>query len=289
MGKRAIILREVSVAHFFARDQLIRSALSFRVSRTFSQVGERLLCLLQREEISLKEIVDLLICDPGMATKIINIANSAYYSRGTRIESLNQAVLNIGLKEVKKILVCMVFINDLLGTSKLNKENLLFLWGHSLFVGCASRKLCERLLIDDPEKVFTAGLFHDIGKLVFFANIDWYMETIKEAVKEKLPLSQLEVQRFGIDHREIGCILANRWKFPDSFVSVIKDHDIMPWKNGNSRVDPLIEVVCAADTFYYYREVPSVSYSYILRNELKEIEEEVEKFTDIVSPKKDGE
>ncbi|MCX7856775.1 MAG: HDOD domain-containing protein [Deltaproteobacteria bacterium] len=270
------------------RDELINSAVSLKLSPSFASVAEKLLTMIERDDVSLSEIADLIKCDLGMATKIISIANSAYYSRGNPILSLNQAILTIGLNEVKNIIVCMVFLNNILRGTKLKEDDLIFMWTHSLFVACCARLLSKRLLIDDPEKVFTVSLFHDIGKLVFFMNIDWYRENIEEAIKKKIPLIDIESERYGVSHTEIGSILAKKWKFPDIFGYVIKNHCITWDGYGDPSQVSLIGLINASNTFYYFKDIPDLPYGYILKNEHQIIEEEVEKFIELINSRKKG-
>lgn len=275
--------REDSVVQSIVREQLIKSALSLRFSHSFSSVAERLLPMMQTDSINSRDLAELLKCDPVMAARIISIANSAYYSRGTHVYSLNQAILNIGLNEVKNILICMVFVNAILKGSRLKKEDLLFMWTHSLFVASSARTLCKRFMIDDPEKVFTVSLFHDIGKIVFFMNIDWYRESIEEAIRRKIPLNTIETERYGITHNEIGYILAERWKFPDAFGFVIKNHRLTLYEGKRSSPSEILNMVNAANTFFYFRDIPDFPYGYVLKNESENIQQEVRKFIEIVN------
>lgn len=265
----------------FAKEKLLRTALTLNLSPSFSSVAEKLLPMIEREDLSPKDVAEIVQCDPGLATKLISIANSAYYSRGSTIYTIKDAILHIGLKEVKNLLACVVFLGAVGTASRIKKEDLSFIWLHSLFVAVCGKTLSRRFLIDDPEKVFTAALFHDIGKLVFFMNIDWYRENVEEAIRKKVPLCEMERERYGITHNEIGSILAKRWKFPETFLKVIRDHRMDICQNGNSPVE-ILDIVNISDTFFYSRDIPDLPYGYVLKGEEKHIEREVEKLTEIM-------
>lgn len=272
---------------FEIREFLIKSALSLKLPPSFSCVAERLLPIVEKENVNPKDIAEILQYDPGLAAKILNIANSAYYSRGAKIYSLGQAIIHIGLRETKNLLVCLLFTSTLREVPKLKRDDLLFIWTHSLFVALGAKILSRRFLIDDPEKVFTASLFHDIGKLVFFMGIDYYRENIEEAIGKRVPLREIELERYGITHNEIGYILARKWRFPESFFPVIKDHTLFLHTNGTRPSPGIMEIVNLANTFFYFRDIPDLPFGYVLKNELQKIEEEIDKFLEIMHPEND--
>ena len=86
------------------------------------------------------------------ASKIISIANSAYYSRGIEIFDLQRAMLTIGFEEVQGIVTCLMFVENILKKLKLKEQDLFALWKHSIQVACSAKMLSERLLIEDPRK-----------------------------------------------------------------------------------------------------------------------------------------
>ena len=128
---------------------------------------------------------------------------------------------------------------------KLNEEDLLSLWKHSIEVACAARILSERLLVEDPQKAFTASLLHDIGRIIFYAFSPEYKEMQNE-VKPGTDLAAMERSRFGIDHQETGYIIALKWKFPADFSRVVRNHH----KELPDNNDPLLRLVAVSDRFF---------------------------------------
>lgn len=264
------------------RQELISQAANLKIYSSFSGIRESLIELIEKDDLSPRELVQLISYDPGLSTKILSIANSPYYSRGAPVLSLDQAVLTIGLSEVKNILLCLALLNDLLKRSRMKQQDLLYLWSHSVFVAVASKLLAQRLLIDEPEKVFTISLLHDIGKLVFFTVIDWYRENINEAISNKIPIQELERERYGITHNELGVILAKKMKMPEYIVSVIELHRTGNCGTSFEGSDPVVNLVNAANRFYYFKDPKEIPYGYILSKEESLIKEQVEKFTQLV-------
>ena len=147
------------------RDNLMGKAASLKVIPTMSSIVDRLLDLLSLNvDCSFADLSDVIKYDQSISSKIISIANSAYYSRGVEIYSLHRAILIMGFDEVKKIVMCLLFMNNILKSLKLKGRDLTDLWKHSACVACAARTLSEKMLVEDPQKVFTVSLLHDIGK-----------------------------------------------------------------------------------------------------------------------------
>ena len=228
------------------RENLIDRATMLKVIPTVSNIVDKVLDVISlKEDSSVNDLNDVIKYDQSISSKIISIANSAYYSRGIEIFSLQRAMLVIGFEEVKKIVMCLIFMNDILKSLRLKRRNLVSLWKHSAYVACAARTLSERMLTEDPQKVFTISLLHDIGKAVMYMNVDNYDAMLKEAVLKAKDLAEAEREMFGVDHQEIGYTIGVKWHFPEEFLYAIRYHH----EEGTDKYDNLLRLVRAADNF----------------------------------------
>jgi len=261
------------------REDLMGKATTLKVMPTVSNVVDRVLGLISDDDSSFSELTDVVKYDQSISSKIISIANSAYYSRGVEIFSLQRAMITIGFEEVKKIVMCLLFMNDILKRLKLKGEDLVSLWKHTALVASAARALSSRMLIEDPQKVFTISLLHDIGKTVFYMSIDNYHGIIKECAAKGKALDAVERERFGIDHQEIGYALGVKWRFPEEFLYAIRYH------HGNGHVDRhdnLLRLVRAADNFDLMSNRDPGPEGFILLNEKDAIMREMQKIVDFL-------
>lgn len=227
------------------REHLISRASEIKVIPTLHTIADRVFSVLDNSNSSFNDLSDIVRYDQAITSKIISIANSAYYSRGVEIFNLQRAMLTIGFEEVRGIVTCILLMEGIMKLLKLNEEDLLSLWKHSIEVACAARILSERLLIEDPQKAFTASLLHDIGRIIFYAFSPEYKEMQKE-VKPGTDLAAMERSRFGIDHQETGYIIALKWKFPADFSRVVRNHH----KELPDNNDPLLRLVAVSDRFF---------------------------------------
>jgi putative nucleotidyltransferase with HDIG domain len=227
---------------------------------------------------SLAQLYDVVKYDQAISAKIISIANSAYYSRGTSITSLDRAMITVGLKETKRIIVCMVFLRSIMTPWKLGQDDVAALWIHSLTVAHAARTLAEKMIVDDPEEVFTISILHDIGKVIFYALSDRYRGLANEASLIAQDVCGLERDEYGIDHQEVGHHVSIAWGFPEEFSEAILTH--------HSRHDgkaSIIDIVRDADAFVCERDgsVPERETA-VLQNEKDRIMSETERIRRLV-------
>jgi putative nucleotidyltransferase with HDIG domain len=115
-----------------------------------------------------------------------------------------------------------------------------------VFVACAARVLAGRIFSEDPQKVFTIALLHDIGKVLFYITVEDYHELVKEVHSKGKLLNREERAIYGTDHEELGYILSVKWQFPEEFSQVIRYHH-----DGKvpEKFEPLLKLVRAADKF----------------------------------------
>ncbi len=261
------------------KEDLLGKATALKVIPTVSNVVDRVLSIIADSESSFNDLTDVIKYDQAISSKIISIANSAYYSRGVQVFSLQRAIITIGFEEVKKIVMCLVFMNDLLKQLKLKPRDLMDLWKHSALVACAARVLSKKMLVEDPQKVFTVALLHDIGKTVLYMSVENYYAMVEEARSKGKALEVMEKDRFGVDHQEIGYAIGVKWRFPEEFLYAIRYHH--DGKNGGNH-GSVVRLVRAADAFSVASNKDIGPEGYILLNEKDGIMREMQKIVDFL-------
>jgi putative nucleotidyltransferase with HDIG domain len=261
------------------RGTIQNRATDLKVIPTLNTIIAKVFAILSNRESSFSDLSDVIKHDPAISSKVISIANSAYYSRGIEICSLQRAMINIGFEEVKGIIMSIIFMENMLKQLKLREEDLLALWSHSVYVACASKVLSEKLLIEDPQKVYTVGLLHDIGKVVFYMESDGYGELLKQANAFGKSVLQMESENYGTDHQAAGYSISVKWKFPPEFTQVIRYHHD---DSGGARRGSLIQLVNAADKFSTAPQSVSDKEGFILLKEKDVIANEVKNIMDLL-------
>jgi len=250
-----------------------------KVIPTLNGVVEKVLQVIENSNSSFGDLSRIVQYDQAICSKIISIANSAYYSRGVEVYELQRAMLTIGFEEVRGIVTCLMFVENVLKKLKLKEQDLFTLWKHSIHVAFGAKMLSERMLIEESPKVYTISLLHDIGKIIFYLSTEQYGDLIKEALKNKKDVAEIERETFGIDHQELGYIIAIKWKFPDDFAQIIRHHH----KKQNGGVEnSLMRLVSASNDFTHSTLDPRSPEGFILEKEKGNINEEVEKIMEFL-------
>lgn len=184
------------------------------------QVAALALRVIEDPESTAQKLTDLLSKDAALAARVLKIANSAMFSRQRDITTLNQAVMVIGFKALKGIIVAATLrqLNKRFGTS----EKLI--WEHSIATAFAATLISKKLKKAYTEEIFLLGLLHSLGQIVLLAQEDTYeqfrsvINKIKELGYEYV---QAEESQFGYSHPLIGALVAKKWNFSPEICQVI--------------------------------------------------------------------
>ncbi len=172
----------------------------------------------------MSEIVRIIRNDPSMTGKILRVSNSAFYGMPRRVESLNMALVLLGMREVSSLVTSISILKSFPSNKDANFQRETF-WEHSAGTGEIARVLASKLHLRLHGIEFTAGLLHNIGKIVLH---QYYPKELNEAFKlareEMIPSIVAEQRLVGTDHAEVGSWLAEKWSLPNSIVESIRYH-----------------------------------------------------------------
>jgi len=183
----------------------------------------KILSTINTSDFSMDDLARIIMNDPGLTSKVLRMANSAFYRHQAEIGTVNQAVVMLGFTQVKCLALSASVFRSELFESKYGID-IKDMFSHFISVALGCKMLAEAADFKDTEEAFIAGLLHDIG-LVFFLHHfpNDYMEVIRNY--EKYPsLMKAEKEILGIDHAEIGRLLAEKWNFPAGLCDAIGQH-----------------------------------------------------------------
>jgi len=183
---------------------------------------------LQSAEPSITKLAAIISKDAPMTAKILQLANSALFGIRCHISSATQAVTLIGLDMIRA-LVISAHIFSQFDNKQVEELDIQQLWRHSLATACCARAIAESERSPKPvlDDCFTAGLLHDIGKLILIGSLpDKYRATVGRVVKEGVPLLQAERDSFHCTHAEVGAYLIGIWGLPHAIVEAVAWHHL---------------------------------------------------------------
>jgi putative nucleotidyltransferase with HDIG domain len=184
----------------------------------------QLVPLLNKPDIDSGRVVDLISYNQSLTANVLRVCNSAYFSRGATIGNLHQAVTHIGFRQLYDIVVSSIAAVTLARPQKGYGVESNELWDHSVTTAVAAQLVAKDLRLDEQVS-FTAGLLHDIGKIVLSLALEEASAKVShEADRNGLSPLEIEMKLLGVNHAEVGGRLLERWKLPEELVTAVRCH-----------------------------------------------------------------
>lgn len=186
----------------------------------------KIIDVLNSPDASMRKVGEIISMDIGMTAKVLQLVNSAYFGLRRHINTPVEAVVYLGMEQIKA-LVLSVHIFTYAETKGFSEEFLKDIWDHSFLTGVYAKAIAESRMEEKEmiDAAFTAGVLHDVGKLIFVYNFsEKYWELVKRAKNEHIPFYQLEKEMFNVTHAEIGAYLLSIWGLPDEIVESVMFH-----------------------------------------------------------------
>jgi len=190
-----------------------------------SVTGSKVMDIIANPDSSLTEIVDVIKYDQGLTANLLRLCNSAYFGLRTKVVSTRQAVAYLGLNKVASVVMMASFSKNFTSAQKGYDLNEGELWKYSVSSALIAQSLAEKRHLDNIPCLFTSALLKDIGKVILGTHIkDAFQKIILSVQKDKLTFLEAEKEILGIDHAELGAMVAEKWQFSPEMVSVIRNH-----------------------------------------------------------------
>jgi len=171
-----------------------------------------------------QELEKIISEDSALALRLLRIANSALYNFPSEIDTINKAITIIGQKQLSEIILSCSIVSMFDGISQ-ESVNMKDFWAHSIAVATTARLLAFYRRESNIERAFTAGLLHDIGRLIIFLEVpDQAKEILTQSAESDALLHTIELDVLGFDHSRLGGMLLKKWKLPDRIVSSVAYH-----------------------------------------------------------------
>ena len=171
--------------------------------------------LVNDPDSSLTDITEVIVHDPGLTSRILRIANSAYMALATKVDTVSRAVQVLGLNQVHDLALAGAAVGSLLNL-KSDAIDVHDFWRRSVYAAVVGRAFAKRSSVSAPERAFVCGLLHDIGNLLLAYKMpDVYSELFELAVQNDQPLATVQLKELGFDYAEVGAALLEKWQLPE--------------------------------------------------------------------------
>jgi HD-like signal output (HDOD) protein len=215
------------------------------------QVATRFLEIIQDPEFEYREIVEVLSTDPGAASEILRLANSALFGVTRQVTSLQQALTLLGIKRVRS-LVLGRYIVDSINRKTGGTIDRSYYWRRSVTAAVLAARLADALLPRQREEAFMSGLLADVGVIVLDDVLpERYRPVAEEYRPEGAPYpARTEESLLDTHHGEVSGLIFEHWQLPEIICSAVRNH---PWElQAESNAEPLARLIGAADLIAKY-------------------------------------
>jgi len=239
---------------------------------TIPAILTKVMAVVEDEEGTAFELKKIIEHDQSISSRVVAMANSAFYGMPRQVASLPQAILVLGFETVKNIAVSISIFENLGSRCRLDVTEL---WVHSMKVALCARLVAQKTGCVDRDTAFLGGLLHDIGRAVLLQIFDGGYLDLSMPGGEGL--IEREEQTLGASHCEVGGWLAERYQLPEECVNAIRYHHFpeqCPTHRSSEVLFHLLPVVFLADyivsegTSDFANDCPSSTGQYLIMDSL---------------------
>ena len=162
--------------------------------------------------------------DPNLTVRILRIVNSSYYGFHSEIETVSRAITVLGTRDLYNIVLAIAAVRSFsgLGAGLVSVERF---WHHSLYGAVVAREIAKRCRFEEPERLFVAGLLHDVGSPVIYTQLPELASAMRGAAdNDECALWHAEGLHLGFTHAHVGALLLEAWELPSRLLNAVLHH-----------------------------------------------------------------
>ncbi len=190
------------------------------------------ICTLAHSERSgMGEVARVVARDVGMSAKVLQLVNSSFYGLGREIADVKQAVALLGMETIKSLALSVGAFRGLNACRPPKGFSVERFWDHASAVGAVAKRIVMEQTGDEQlaEAALTAGLLHDVGKLVMLVKLpELFEDTLQTARAEGRTFYEVEMECEGVSHAQIGAYLLGIWRLPMVVIDAVAHHHELP-------------------------------------------------------------
>ena len=207
-----------------ALERFYRELMAVESLPSAPEVAQQMLVAVNRDDVDARHLTALIARDQALTARLLRLANSAFFAARSKATSAQQAVTLLGFGRLRDLVLGLSVWGALDAQSASGRRWRTALWQHSATVAAASKHLAERAGLDGGT-AFTAGLLHDIGKLVLGLRLgDTYWTMLDDARERGVDSAEVEREAFQCSHAMVAGWLLQMWQLPALLVDAVAHH-----------------------------------------------------------------
>jgi len=206
----------------------------------FSPVALKLMAIISDENVSFKQVTELIKLDPALAGEVLSLANSGLYGRRFPVRTITHAMALVGIRKVGSIVITAALWKAL---PRRGSPFIQGWWRHAVASALVADHVCSGQSIDSS---YTAGLLHSIGQLALFQySPEQYAEGLKYCCSTGSDLMEHERDAFGIDHASLGDAILHKWGLAEDLQEAAAWHHHDDFRSA-SELPNVVQIACFA-------------------------------------------
>ncbi|MCF7707279.1 MAG: HDOD domain-containing protein [Verrucomicrobia bacterium] len=210
---------------------------------SLSSINSALRELLNADQRYVNQISEVIRRDPSLTSRLLRLVNSVYYGLSTPVNSIEEAVFYLGVRQIRQLAMVTPVIEDfqrLAGNAPFPWRKF---WQHCIGVAIMTREVINNLTHPTDEADYVAGLVHDVGKIVMASAFPKHFVRIHDMVDENDDeLNNVERTILGIDHAELGSIYLSQHNLPEIMIETARFHHNPEQANHHARIVAAVQI-----------------------------------------------
>ncbi|MCC6207790.1 MAG: HDOD domain-containing protein [Gammaproteobacteria bacterium] len=180
--------------------------------------------LVESNKATAQKLGEIISCDPSLTARLLRVVNSSFYQFSCRIDTVSRAITVVGISELYNLVIAVSAVKSF---SRIPSfvVNIDTFWRHSISCGIIARMLARRCGVLHPERLFVAGLLHDIGSLLIYNRVPETARNLVLAARgNESILHRTEHTALGFSHAELGGMMLDQWHLPEALREAVRYH-----------------------------------------------------------------
>ena len=181
--------------------------------------------LLNADQRYTTQISEVIRRDPSLTARLLRLVNSVYYGLNTPVNSIEEAVFYLGVRQIRQLAMVTPVIEDFQKLAGKTPFRWREFWQHCIGVAIMAREVIGAVQVPPDDADYLAGLVHDVGKIVMASAFPHHFAEIHRRMREApRDLREIETEVLGMDHSELGALYLEHHLLPDIMVESARHH-----------------------------------------------------------------
>ncbi|MCG8488216.1 MAG: HDOD domain-containing protein [Chromatiales bacterium] len=180
--------------------------------------------LMEQPNCSSAKLADIISVDTDISSRLLKLVNSPLYGLRSKVDTISRAVTIAGTQELRNLVFATSAVRSFTGIPE-HLVNMEDYWRHGVTTGVMAKMLARYSNVLHSERLFVAGMLHDVGRLIIYLKLpEKATEILTITGGDEWVLAEVEDRILGFNHMDVGAALMKSWQLPDSFISVTQNH-----------------------------------------------------------------